>query len=282
MKEDSMKTLKIIILLAGLALIGGCEDEPTCYDDEYPAAPTGVNSVTGDESILIYWYAVGENDIDHYSIYRSDYGPDEDFSRIATVSESTTEYIDNDVVNGHTYYYRIRAVDNAGHRSVFSDYAMDTPRPEGANVVIYDYHDGANYNRTGFDFYAHNRVPYNTDDCDIFLDYDTGLNVFFINVRFNDYYIQDYGYAANFDEIGYAPEAGWSALKEVEAIEGHVYLLKLYHFEEWHYAKIRVQHLENSQRSMTFAWAYQTDPGNRELKVKSGAVKHPSVEMVSR
>ncbi len=276
-----MKTLKIITLLAGLAMIGGCEDESTRYYDEYPAAPTGVNSVTGDESVLIYWYAVGENDIDHYSIYRSNSGPNENFVRIATVSELTTEYTDNNVTNGHTYYYRLRAVDDAGQASEFSNYAMDTPRPDGRDVVIYDYHDGANYNRTGFDLYAHERVAYDSDDCDIFLDYDTNLRVFFINVRFNDYYIQDYGYATNFDEIGYAPEAGWSALNEVEAIEGHVYLLKLYHFEEWHYAKIWVQHLENGSRSMTFSWAYQTDAGNRELKVRPGAVKHASSAMVS-
>jgi hypothetical protein len=276
-----MKTVKIIALLAGLALIGGCEDESTRYYDEYPAAPTGVNSVTGDESVLVYWYAVGENDIDHYSIYRSNSSPDEDFIRIATVSESTTEYTDNDVANGETYYYRLRAVDEANQASEYSDYAMDTPRPDGQNVVIYDYHDGANYNRTGFDLYAHERVAYDSDLCDIFLDYDTNLNVFFINVRFDDYYIQDYGYATNFDEIGYAPESGWSALNEVEAIEGHVYLLKLYHFETWHYAKIWVQHLENGSRSMTFAWAYQTDPGNRELKVRPDAVKHVSSAMAS-
>jgi hypothetical protein len=269
-----MKTLKIIAMLAGLALIGGCEDDSTRYYDETPAAPTGINSVTGDESVLVYWYAVGENDIDHYSIYRSETDPDEGFVRIATVSESTTEYTDNNVTNGQTYYYRLKAVDDAGNVSDFSDYAMDTPRPEGDNVIIYDYHDGANYSHTGFDLYTHQRIPYDSDDCDIFLDYDSNLQIFYVHVRFDDYYIQDYGYATNFEQIGYSPESGWSALNQVEAIEGHVYLLKLYHFDQWHYAKIWIQHLDNGSRSMTFAWAYQTDPGNRELKVKPGMVKH--------
>jgi hypothetical protein len=268
-------------MLTGLALIGGCQNQSMNYYDEVPAAPTGVNSVTGDESVLLYWYAVGEYDIDHYSIYRSHTDPDAGFTRIATVSQSTTDYTDNNVANGQTYYYRLKAVDEANQASDFSDYAMDTPRPEGSNVIIYDYHDGANYYRTGFDLYAHQRIAYDSSDCDIYLDYSTGLGIFYIHVRFDDYFIQDYGYANNFDEIGYAPESGWSALNQVEAIEGHVYLLKLYHFNEWHYAKIWVQHLDSNSRTMTFAWAYQTDAGNRELKVRPGIAKHATIEQVS-
>ena len=276
-----MERLKIIGLLAVALIFAGCGNESVRHVDPVPAAPTGLNSITGDESVYLYWYAVGENDIEHYAIYRSETNPNQGLDRIETISASLTDYVDNDVINGATYYYRVSAIDESGQESDLSDYAMDTPRPEGSGVIIYDYRDAANYNRTGFDLYAHQRLPYDSSYCDIYLDYDISEQAFFIWVRFDDYYIQDFGYASSFDDVGYSQESGWSALHKAEAIEGHVYFLKLRHFSEWHYAKIWVEHLDPNTRTMTFSWAYQTDPGNRELKISPTTLKHVTANLVA-
>jgi hypothetical protein len=280
-----MKRLIVMGLIIVPLYIAGCaNDNAVNVYDNQPAAPTGLLSITGDNSVYLTWYGVDENDIDGYIIYRNETSPDinANFQRIAEVRYDVYEYTDYNVDNGATYYYRIKAIDGSGQRSDYSNYAMDTPRPEGHNVVIYDYHDGAHYTHTGFDLYAGQRVPYDSlESCDIYLDYDTGIPGFFITVRHSDYYIQDFGFAANFDEVGYSPDSGWSHLGYVEAIEGHIYLLKLWHFSEWHYAKIRVDDLTSNPYAMQFSWAYQTDPGNRELKIRPGIAKHAAADVAT-
>lgn len=268
----------LILPLIGLAALAiSCADNDVILNDGYdyePAAPTGLNSITGDNEVYLYWYAVDEPDIAYYRIYRSRSSAYSGFTRIATVGYDDTDYLDRNVTNGQTYYYRIAAVDDAGQESQLSNYAMDTPRPEGHNVVIYDYHNGSYYDRSGFDLYAGDYVPYDDVDCDFYLDYDSAVGGYFITMRHSDYYIQDFGYAADFDDVGYSPEYGWSGFRYVEAIEGHIYIMKLYHFNEWHYAKIRINDLRSGPRSMQISWAYQTDPGNRELKINPEAQKH--------
>jgi hypothetical protein len=95
-------------------------------------------------------------------------------------------------------------------------------------------------------------------------------------VRHDDYYIQDLGYALDFDDVGYAPPDGWSSFYDLEAIEKHIYMLKLWHSEEWHYAKIWITHLSEANLSMEFSWAYQIDPDNRELAIRPEKLKSAS------
>jgi hypothetical protein len=264
-------------------LISGCEKERTVYIDEYPPAPTGVTSISGDESITILWYPVELDDISYYEIWWApgDENPNDldEYELLDEVSYTHSSLIDNDVYNGVTYYYRIIAVDDAGHHSYMSEYVMDTPRAEGHNVVLYD--PAYNLGWSGYDLFEQERLPYNDVDCDIWLDYDQGYDEFFINVRHDDYFIQDFGFADDFDEVGYAPSEGWSAFGELEAIEGHMYILKLNHFGEWHYARIWVTDLDYLDRSMRFSWAYQIDPGNRELKIAPKSVKSEIEQTVS-
>ncbi|MCP4580632.1 MAG: hypothetical protein GY839_03385 [candidate division Zixibacteria bacterium] len=262
-------------------LISGCETEKTVYIDEYPPAPTGLTSISGDESITLLWYPVEVDDIDSYEIWWAPGNVDPDdtdeYDLLDIISYSYSSLIDNDVENGVTYYYRLIAVDESGNHSYMSDYVMDTPRAEGHNVVIYD--PLINFGLSGYDLYFQDRLTWNDTNCDIWLDYNSQYDEFFINVRHDDYYIQDFGYAEDFDDVGYAPSDGWSAFDEVEAIEGHMYILKLNHFDEWHYARIWVTDLNYQDVSMRFSWAYQIDQGNRELAIGPQSVK-PITEVI--
>jgi len=261
-----------------MLVIGGCADDhigPIGYDDPPPAAPTGLNSITGDGYVYLYWYLVGENDISGYNIYRSTVSYDHGFSLIATVDFDQDDFTDNRVTNGQTYYYRLTAFDHLDQESDMSYYAMDTPCPQGSGVTIYDFHDASHYPYTGFDLYMHERVAYDDmADCDFYLEYDDAADELIIRTRHDDYYIQDFGYAEYFDDAGYSPESGWSSTNSAEAIDGHIYYFRLRHFDEWHYAKIWIERLNYTSHYITFSWAYQIDADNRELKIAPGAVKH--------
>lgn len=273
-----MRRLVIVGLLASLIFVVGCEKTTTryIYIDEYPPPPSGIGSITRDGAVYIFWHRVEVDDIDGYRVW---YNTDSVgiFDLIADVSHPDTDWLDTDVVNGYRYYYRVSAYDESGNESILSiAYAVDTPRPEGFNEVIYDYYDEPNY--SGFDLFLGEVVRWDSDDCDIYLDYDILLDAFFINVKFDDYYIQDFGYAEDFDDVGYAPPDGWSGFNSVEAIEGHMYVLKLRHFNRWHYARVWITDLFFTAYydvpAMEFSWAYQIDPGNRELKIVPGMPKH--------
>ncbi len=280
-----MKKIKVIAIILALATltISGCYNDQrvvTVYEDEYPPAPTGLTSITGNELITLFWYPVDVDDIDVYEIWyapgNSNPNNTDNYTRLDVISAAYTSWPDYDVQNGVTYYYAVTAVDEGGKRSYFSDYVMDTPRPDGYNVTIYDYH--THPGTSGYDLYYQEILPYDDANCDIYLDYDTFYDEFFIDVTYDDYYIQDFGYADHFDDVGYAPTAGWSAFSGVEAIEGHIYILKLWHGGRWHYAKIWITDLNYNNRSMVFSWAYQTDPGNRELKINPLVFK-PKLEV---
>ena len=138
-----MKKLWVCLGLLGLAVyMGGCETCDTCYDDcrdnQAPAVPTGVATITGDGYVVVYWNPVVEDDVAGYGVYRSRYdlGP---YQRIGDVKwDEETEFWDYEVTNGLTYFYAVDSYDFHGNESVLS-YEMvdDTPRPEGWDLQLF-------------------------------------------------------------------------------------------------------------------------------------------------
>jgi hypothetical protein len=278
--------------LAMLTLIlAGCTETKTVYvvgpDFEAPAAPRGVTSTTGDEQVWVDWLANGESDLAGYKVWRASEangiagGP---YSHIATVGAGTTTFIDQNVANGVTYFYAVSAFDDVGNESPLSpEDVYDTPRPEGSSYMRdFNVAPGS----AGFDFF--NTSPYGvrtswTDvDADVYLEYVPGDGAWFINVT--DIYtdIQDMGYTSSFDEISYAPEAGWSEAGWVEAIEGHTYVVWTFDF---HYAKIRITSIDQLNSTVYFDWGYQTSDGNLgngELKPAVGKPQHDPATYLRR
>jgi len=99
--------------------------------DVPPAAPTGLAATPGDSQISLDWNDNTEPDLDGYNVYRSEtsgsYG-----APLAFVTESA--YVDNDVVNGTTYYYVVTAVDQTSNESGNSNEASATP---GSQQTVY-------------------------------------------------------------------------------------------------------------------------------------------------
>jgi hypothetical protein len=245
--------LYISLLLGILIFTGCCFDE---MDNQPPSVPRGVRSVTGDGEVMLVWYNNTEPDLAGYRIYRSL----ELSGYYYEIGETNLDYfLDYGLQNGQTYFYAISAFDNKGNESDLSyDIVYDTPRPEGYDEELFDYHQYPDY--AGWNFSAYTVVRFDNLACDFYYGYDTGTEAHYFYVGRPDGDIQDFGYTGSLDDITYAPLDGWSTTGVVEAILGHTYI-----FWTWdnHFAKFRVTAL--GANYCVFDWAYQVDPGNPEL-----------------
>lgn len=244
---------KLMTAVLPLLILAGCVVQ-TQVDTTPPPIPQGIRTVSLDNAIEISWLPSEAGDLSGYHIWRgaSQAGR---FVEIGTVNQSP--FVDDGVVNGTTYYYAISAFDRSGNESdLSSELVYDTPRPEGYSVQLTEATTAPAY--SGYDFSSYAVTPFN----------DTVTDVFFENLNgrlslsvWSDTDIQDMGYTSNLDEITVAPTHGWSPTGSAEAITGHTYVVWTW---DDHYAKIRITGVNSS--AVTFDWAYQTAPGNIELK----------------
>ncbi len=259
-----MRTIVLTLIMLASLVLSGCDDHQdriVRVDDAVaPPVPQGVYSVTRDHQVLLYWLPIDDVDDDFasYVVYRSDFDPDTGYHEIG---ETTNEYfVDNNVVNGRTYYYAVSSVDIHGNLSDLSyEYVFDTPRPQGINRTVFDFNVLPNY--AGWNLAAEANINYQSDSCDFYLEYYAGDDVFYFDVGALNTDIQDMGYTKNLDVIDYAPESGWSKNGWCEVILYHTYVIWT---TDNHFAKIRVIAINSD--NVIFDWAYQVAPGNPELK----------------
>ena len=251
------KILAILLIVLLFGSISGCYIDGDDTDDEPPAVPRGVRTITGDAEVIIEWYPNGEYDLAGYQVWRGRDGAN--FDNLADVSENATRYIDTTVRNGETYYYAVTAYDTDGNESELSpEDAWDTPRPEGRNITLDDYNIFPG--RSGFDFSRPEKgsVPWDSPETDVYFGLDTEVNVTYLYSD-NETLMQDLGYHENFDSVDFVPEVGYTTLF-VELIEGHIYAL---YTPDGNFAKIQVRELYDD--AVVFDWAYQIDPENVQL-----------------
>jgi uncharacterized protein len=90
----------------------------TSVEDDKLKGPLNVRKRPGNKQVYLSWEDPPDTPAAGYEVFRSrtDKGP---FTRIAQVSQR--EYADQDVERGATYHYKIRAYNNRGRQSLFSD-----------------------------------------------------------------------------------------------------------------------------------------------------------------
>ena len=96
------------------------------YESTAPEQPTGLAAEAQSASVLLTWTNGSEEDLDGYMVLRSEEGSDEWNTiarRISPPSEVTGEpfYVDNSVLPGRTYQYKVKAVDTAQNQSAASE-----------------------------------------------------------------------------------------------------------------------------------------------------------------
>ena len=88
------------------------------YTNLAPPPPTSLTALVGDKSVTLNWIAAAAGDIDSYEVWRSMDGVT--FTKRGDVAVPGTSYSETGLVNGTTYYYKVRVVNAAGLASVFT------------------------------------------------------------------------------------------------------------------------------------------------------------------
>lgn len=263
------RTLKMASLLTLAVVLTGCGDDEEVYDP-VPATPQGVFSVTGNDSVFIYWYGPYERDIASFIVWRS-LEPIHNYTQIGSrpadanpnLDLITYEFIDAEVDNGDTYYYAVSSVDHAGQISELSaEMVYDTPRPDG-EIRFYDMYVKPDSSALNLDI---PRVVGQSDpSADVYIDSD-GNGILYLNAAYIDTEIQSMGYTSAFDEIGKAPVAGWSLNGWAEIVPGHTYVIRITDVHgDFNYAKMRAIDVDWDNGAVLFQWAYQRDENNPQL-----------------
>jgi hypothetical protein len=264
---------KVIPILLAAAAVGlaGCNDGSSPRDVTPPAAPRGLYSVTGDQSVTLSWLANTEGDLAGYRVYQAPCasGSNCPYDRIGATS--ATQFMASGLANGVTRFFAVSAVDASGNESPLSyEDVFDTPRPAGSTALNNFVNGTAG---AGWDFSSFAKVASDDPSADVFYGNNGSIAQMFATevpgaspgtYIPND--IQDAGYASSLDAVDYSPvgnNAGWSPTGTVELIPGHCYIVWTW---DDHYAKFRVTGI--SSTTVSLDWAYQTAAGNPELHAR--------------
>jgi hypothetical protein len=292
-----------VLLTCGFLVLNGCDDDNCieCLDHTPPAVPAGVFSVTGDGMVTVYWDYLeypARRDLVKYWVWRQVSCPDAGdppidpsgpYDFLAEVSvddpydELTYRFVDTDVTNGCDYAYAVSAVDGAGNESALSyETVIDTPRPEGYDLVLYDVDtnpalSGLNFSGPFEPVPTAQRVDPTTPgtSADIYVDFESAVPFVYTarpQVRLQDYGTFLDGTIVRLDWVDWAPEGGYSLTGKSELIYGHAYIVEILEpgTGELHYAKFAVTGINTAAGTVVLDWAYQIVPGLPELKATTG------------
>ncbi|MEE9341304.1 MAG: fibronectin type III domain-containing protein, partial [Thermoplasmata archaeon] len=121
-------------------VVSSSSDTFEMVDTTPPAAPTGISVSAGDDAgtLEITWSANTEADLAGYDLYRSDTGANNTFSKVNTALMTGTSHTDTGLEDNTTYYYMLKAVDDEGLESEYSDQASGTTiTPDAEEEVDY-------------------------------------------------------------------------------------------------------------------------------------------------
>jgi len=267
------------LLLCAVSAFGliGCDDDDGAnpVDREAPPIPTGVYTITGDESVEVRWSPLVGADVAGYEIFTSlSAAPQSAYTRIGQVfGEDSDSFRHTGIENGVTRYYAVAAFDFDDNRSALSSaYVLvhDTPRPAGSGLRLFS--SAASFEQSAIDWSGYTGgnaglvVPYDDTQADFIVEAGTGADtgrLFMVGTNIaegpNLYrnQIQDFGYTQSLDEADWAPdnedEATWAqSAYGIEMIAGHTYIAWTW---DDYYAKFRVTNV--TATSVTIDWAYQ-------------------------
>ncbi|MCP4727470.1 MAG: hypothetical protein GY863_20700 [bacterium] len=261
-----MKKTYYIALVLIAAITFKCSDSmgPADYP---PEAPTGLYSITGDNEVILYWDHNFEADVYEYGVYTCDIEDGVYELDGTTEDNSYTLYL----ANGVTKYLAVAAMDYGGNESDLSyETVWDTPRPEGHNLTVYAlFYDefDTNWERCGLDLSDYDDYMIqdidNTSN-DIFIDNFEGT--LFLNAFADDTDIAMVGRTYDLSDVDYVDpdDVQWDEEGYLPLYEDHSYIIWTH---DNHFATIRVKEVYEDR--VRIDWAFQTDPGNPQLKTSS-------------
>jgi len=88
--------------------------------DVAPAVPTGIAVSTGNGSVDLSWSSGPEPDLLEYGVHQSSWSDSDGFVLLGSVSVPGTSYQKTGLVNGNTYYYKLKVLDRTGNSSGYT------------------------------------------------------------------------------------------------------------------------------------------------------------------
>ena len=112
-----------------MAIIIACDTKPTKpeYNNVFDPGNTATSGdpfqlqvAIGNGGVTLTWTKPASARLVSFKIYRSE-NETTGYSALSTVSATTTLYVDQTVQNGHSYWYRIAALDDDGNETSFTN-----------------------------------------------------------------------------------------------------------------------------------------------------------------
>ena len=91
------------------------------YDNEAPAKPAGLTAKAQSASVRLTWLANTDKDLRGYNIFRKEASAGQEGWSVIARDIKTNSFVDNSCRPGHSYVYKVKALDNALNLSEASD-----------------------------------------------------------------------------------------------------------------------------------------------------------------
>jgi hypothetical protein len=239
-------------------------------------APNGLTSISLDLAVQLAWAnnaRVGDPALfSYYRIYSTTYDLDANVCSSANwVLEGSTvseDFLVTGIANGAPRCFAVSTISADGHESAWTTPRSDTPRYDARNVVVSALQ--SSLSTSGFRFHFGGTSSFGTVTAGDRTDIDFSVRrhpdgtLWFHPVRAGTR-VALYGNTTVTDltSIDIAPLGGYSAAP-IEILPGFAYVFETQLGGNLQYGAVRVTHWQSDY--VILDWAYQTDPGNPELK----------------
>lgn len=267
--------------------------EKVTTDKEKLSPPLGLHSVTGNNTVSLFWYTSNyETTFQGYYIFQATgdltgQSSDSSLSAAFTLVDSVSLSGNSDALvnktlegltNGQTYSFAVVSYAYWGEQISFpSNIIKDTPRPEITSITIKSASTlqvTGDDTQAGFDFNSFTVVEVpasgytNDNGSDIVneaFDPGKGTNIRSWFSGMNGGGLQDLGYMSDLSGADIAPAEGYSDEgKSIAVLPGHVYAIKT---GDNHYGKLIVTNIGGApDYAVSFNAAFQMQAGNKNYK----------------
>jgi hypothetical protein len=239
-------------------------------------APNALTSISLDRAVQLAWAGnartANPSLFSYYRIYSTTYDLDanlcSDQNWVLEGSTVSEDFLVTGVANGAPRCFTVSTISVDGHESVWTPPRSDTPRYDARNVVVTTMH--SRLSTSGFRFYLPSSdalgviMAGDRTDLDFRVERHSDGSVWFHPVRAGTR-VALYGNSVVTDltSIDIAPLGGYSS-GAIEALPGFAYVFETQLNGALQYGAVRVTHFNEDY--VILDWAYQSDPGNPELR----------------
>ena len=280
-----MRRILMLVPLATVALFAGCYDHngPTGTGGGVQLdAPASLTSISLNGAVHLQWsdnpYASDPNDFNYYQVFSTSYSLDQNQCGSTWYTEGTTvsfEFLVGALTNGVPQCYQVTAVSLDGIQSAGSPVVNDTPRPDGANWIVFT-PDTLGGLQSGFRFWldANSNGQVDVGELGLVGSAVGGTMDFTVTQDTSGTYIEPQRSGVTMEPYGSVPIVDLTAIDVApvsgytttgyQALPGWGYVFQIDDGGQFYkYGALRVAAV--GKNYIIFDWSYQTDPGNPEL-----------------